>query len=87
MNFVFGHPKQQSTQIKLVCPITQPTYRHTGNKSTSIMSGQLRSHQYTHNTHLGAAPHAVSHHVDKGPLVLDKRVGEEPMLVGGALSW
>ena len=62
---------------------TLPTYRHTGNKSTS---GQLRPHQHTQNTHLGAAPHVVSHHVDTGPLVLGERVGEEPMLVGGALS-
>ena len=48
--------------------------------------GQLRPHQHTQNTHRGAAPHVVSHHMDKRPLVLEERVGEEPMLVGGDLS-
>ena len=47
---------------------------------------QLRPHQHTHNTHLGAALHVVSHHVDKGPLVLEERVVEETMSVGGDLS-
>ncbi len=66
-----------------------PTYILVGTLETKAplqCLGQPRPCQHTHNTHLGAVPHVVSHHVDKGPLVLDKRFGEEPMLVGGDLN-
>ena len=86
VNFVFGHFIQQSTQT-IAQSHTLHTYRYAGNKAPLQCPGQLRPHQHTHNTNLGAVPLVVSHHANKGPLVLEERVVEEPVLVGGDLSW
>ncbi len=68
---------KQSTQT-IACVPNHTSYIPIGTLETKAplqCPGQLRPHQHTHNTHLGTAPHVVSHHVDK-----------EPMLVGGDLN-